>query len=109
MNKKGFNMGFALFVFVTIIIAYTIYFMNSSPEEQANILYGQKNSQMICPHCNKVGHIHTKNVEQKKGISGGKATGAILTGGISLLATGLSRKENHTQAHCTNCNNTWYF
>ncbi len=102
-------MGFALFVFITMIIVYIIYFMNSSPEEQDNMIYGQKNSQMICPHCNKAGYIHTKSVKQKKGVSGAKATGAILTGGISLLATGLSRKESNTQAHCTNCNNTWFF
>jgi len=38
-----------------------------------------------------------KSVKAKQGISGGKATGAILTGGVSLLATGLSRKANLTR------------
>jgi hypothetical protein len=48
-------------------------------------------------------------VSRKAGISGGKATGAILTGGLSLLATGLSRKERLTEAHCDNCGSTWTF
>ena len=70
---------------------------------------GEINPQMICPHCQAHGQIRTKIVERKKGVSGAKATGAILTGGFSLLATGLSRKEHPTQAHCDNCNNTWEF
>lgn len=67
------------------------------------------NPQLICPHCQTKGHVRTKSVKMKKGISGAKATGAILTGGISMLATGLSRKEGLTQAHCTNCGSTWQF
>lgn len=66
-------------------------------------------SAMICPHCQTKGSVSTTDVKRKKGISGAKATGAILTGGISLLATGLSRKEDMTQAHCQNCNCTWEF
>ena len=62
-----------------------------------------------CPHCNEKGSVHTKKVNNKKGISGGKATAAVLTGGTSVLATGLSRKEKQTEAHCTNCNITWTF
>jgi hypothetical protein len=71
--------------------------------------YGIANTEMICPHCQQKGKIHTKFVNLKKGVSGAKATGAILTGGLSLLAIGLSRKENTTQAHCVNCSSTWYF
>lgn len=70
-------------------------------------VYGGLNEKMICPHCQEKGNVRTKSVSKKLGISGGKATAAILTGGWSLLATGLSRKENTTQAHCTNCNSTW--
>lgn len=44
----------------------------------------------------------------QKGISGGKATGAVLTGGISVLATGLSRKEKGAQLHCGSCQVTWH-
>lgn len=66
-------------------------------------------SQMVCPHCGKRGTVKTKKVTRKAGVSGGKATAAVLTGGLSLLATGLSRKENLTQAQCSNCKNTWHF
>ncbi|MBW2673815.1 MAG: hypothetical protein JRD89_10445 [Deltaproteobacteria bacterium] len=64
---------------------------------------------MACPHCQAQGTVNTRRVKQKKGVSGGKATAAVLTGGVSILATGLSRKEKATRAHCTNCGNTWYF
>ncbi|MGO8683097.1 MAG: hypothetical protein ACLQUT_00730 [Thermoleophilia bacterium] len=63
---------------------------------------------MICPHCQTKGSVTTKSVRSKKGISGGKATGALLTGGLSILATGLSRKESSTEAHCSVCGATWY-
>lgn len=79
-------------------------------DEKRNVkLWGDHNSSMICPHCQTKGQIHTKAVTLKKGLSGAKATGALLTGGLSMLATGLSRKENCTQAHCTKCNSTWFF
>jgi DNA-directed RNA polymerase subunit RPC12/RpoP len=71
--------------------------------------YGELNPQVVCPHCQTKGMVKTKLVKSKKGISGGKATAAVLTGGASVLATGLSRKEKETQAHCENCNNTWIF
>jgi len=74
-----------------------------------SILYGTLNSAMVCPHCQQTGCVRTKNVKTKKGISGGKATGAVLTGGVSMLATGLSRKEQQTEAYCENCKNKWYF
>ena len=70
---------------------------------------GHGRGAMICPHCHAQGHIRTKHIKQKKGISGGKATAAVLTGGLSLLAVGLSRKEKATQAHCGNCGNSWVF
>ena len=71
--------------------------------------YGNVNPAMICPHCNTRGKIRTKSVVNKRGVSGGKATAAVLTGGVSLLATGLSRKEQATQAWCGACRNTWSF
>ena len=72
-------------------------------------LYGRTNSAMTCPHCQEKGKVRVKPVEQKKEASGAKATGAILTGGASLLFTGLSRKEQLTQVYCDNCHNTWNF
>lgn len=65
--------------------------------------------ELICPHCQTRGSVYTKEVKQKKGISGGKAVGAVLTLGWSILATGLSRKERLTEAHCQNCGSTWTF
>lgn len=64
-------------------------------------------SQILCPHCQVRGRVHTKTVKVKRGISGGKAVGALLTGGKSLWMTGLSRKEKTTQATCGNCRVTW--
>ncbi len=66
-------------------------------------------SQMICPHCQTKGTVTTRKVRRKAGVSGGKATAALLTGGISLLGTGLSRKETVTEAHCSKCEAVWRF
>ncbi|MDR3572306.1 MAG: hypothetical protein P4L50_00455 [Anaerolineaceae bacterium] len=79
--------------------------------EQAKRLrdLGELNQVMVCPHCQTKGKVRTKAIEKKAGISGGKATAAVLTGGVSVLATGLSRSEGATQAHCDECNNTWAF
>ena len=49
------------------------------------------------------------NIMKKTGMSGGKTAAGLLTVGISLLATGLSRKELTTRAHCSNCGNSWVF
>jgi hypothetical protein len=66
-------------------------------------------AEIVCPHCQVRGQVVTKRVKVKRGVSGGKATGAVLTGGLSILATGLSRKEAVTRATCGNCNTTWTF
>jgi hypothetical protein len=67
------------------------------------------NPEIICPHCHRRGGVTTAQVKRKKGISGAKATAAILTGGISILGTGLSRKEVETKAHCKFCGSTWHY
>lgn len=64
---------------------------------------------LVCPHCNTRGRVTTRRVKQKKGLSGGKATAAVLTGGLSILGTGLSRKEELTEARCANCGAVWHF
>jgi hypothetical protein len=66
-------------------------------------------SKIVCPQCRTAGHVTTRKVKAKKGISGGKATGAVLTAGLSILATGLSRKELVTRAACANCGSQWTF
>ncbi|HWA67172.1 MAG TPA: hypothetical protein VG899_12490 [Mycobacteriales bacterium] len=48
-----------------------------------------------------------RRIRQKKGISGGKAAGAVLTLGVSMLATGLSRKEWVNVMRCANCGMKW--
>jgi hypothetical protein len=55
------------------------------------------------------GQVRRKIIWRDAGISGKKATAAALTGGISMLPTGLSRKETVTKAHCDNCHSTWTF
>jgi hypothetical protein len=88
------------------------YYENKKKEKQSAAkiaAFGHTSPEMICPHCQTRGQIRTLKVTQDKGISGGKATGAVLTGGLSVLATGLSRKEDVTQAHCDKCNSTWHF
>lgn len=76
--------------------------------ELRNNRYGERNPAVICPACQTRGLVRTKNVDRKSGISGGKATAAILTGGVTLLATGLSRKEAATQCYCDNCRSQWF-
>lgn len=73
------------------------------------ITYGPVRPEMICPHCQVKGKVRTTPTKRKRGLSGGKVVGGLLTAGISILATGLSRKEQVTQAHCDNCSATWDF
>lgn len=78
-------------------------------DSQLTYRYGKINPVLICPHCQEKGNVRTKHVTQKKGVSGGKAAAAVLTGGISVLATGLSRKGQATEAYCGNCESKWEF
>lgn len=82
---------------------------NERKDYEDSLKWGAISPVYICPHCQTKGFVRTTPVKRKKGISGAKATGAILTLGVSMLATGLSRKEGLTQAHCGNCNSTWDF
>jgi hypothetical protein len=65
------------------------------------------NPRLICPHCQERGCVREQRAKRKNGISGGKATGAVLTRGVSLLATGLSRKVDVTHMRCNNCGVEW--
>jgi hypothetical protein len=82
---------------------------NYSPSFWDVSSHGGLNNKIICSQCGENGCVHTKSASKKAGISGGKATAALLTGGISLLGFGLSRKEKVTEAYCGNCKSTWYF
>jgi hypothetical protein len=62
---------------------------------------------MTCRYCGVAGGVDVHRVTRKRGISCGKATAAVLTRGLSIFATGLSRKEDVTEAYCNNCKRTW--
>ena len=109
-------MNFILDVIIVVACIYYLYYLHNKYSQNITsyfnptiLKWGDLNEQMICPHCQNKGGIRIKSVKRKKGVSGGKATAAILTLGITMLATGLSRKEGLTQAHCTKCNSTWDF
>ncbi|UCV22860.1 hypothetical protein [Ferribacterium limneticum] len=117
-------MGFWGWVFVVVVVLVFMFWLsdvdakyklNQSGITDGSItptdvtLYGTPQPAFVCPHCQEKGKVLTKPIKKKAGISGAKATGAILTGGVSLLATGLSRKDAVTEAHCVNCNSTWHF
>ncbi len=72
-------------------------------------LHGVPRPKIICPHCGEPGSVHCQTIKQKAGISGGKAMAGLMTGGLSLLATGLSRKQAMTEAWCGNCKSVWHF
>jgi transcription elongation factor Elf1 len=67
----------------------------------------EADAQLVCPHCQTKGSVRSTHGKVKKGISGGKATAAVLTAGVSMLATGLSHKGQATQLKCSNCGTTW--
>jgi hypothetical protein len=81
--------------------------MDGAREAERFGTYGAVNSALVCPHCQVKGKVRTKEVKRKKGISGGKVAAAVLLSPVTLLATGLSRKEQATQAHCDNCDSSW--
>jgi len=64
---------------------------------------------LVCPHCQTKGFVTTRRETVKQGISGGKATAAILTSGLSLFATGLAKMTPVTKAFCSHCASSWEF
>jgi hypothetical protein len=76
--------------------------------QPSNIEHGG-DSLIVCPQCQTSGSVRTERLKAKKGVSGGKATAALLTAGVSMLATGLSRKEEVTRATCGRCKSVWTF
>jgi len=101
--------GFYLFPVATAIILVMVFgfYLQCKFPINSDMLPGSQD--VVCMHCRKVGMVTRKRVTKKQGISGGKATGAIFTGGFSLLFTGLSQKEKMTEAHCKACNSTWHY
>lgn len=64
-------------------------------------------AQIQCPHCQVRGQVHTRGRRDKEGVSGGKATAALLTAGASLIFVGLSRRKSRVHLYCRNCGMTW--
>jgi len=60
-----------------------------------------------CPYCHTVGEVKVSKDRSKAGVSGAKLTGAVLTAGLSILGTGLSRKEKVNHFECKACGVTW--
>lgn len=86
-----------------------IYRQRAAAQPAVAVQWGTLNTAMVCPHCQTKGKVRTKPIKRKAGISGAKATAAVFTAGVSMLATGLSRKEAVTEARCGNCNSVWHF
>lgn len=75
--------------------------------KQQNAKLNEGADKIVCPHCHEQGHVTIQMLNRKTGISGGKATGAVLTGGLSVAATGLSRKAATRRLTCGNCTMQW--
>lgn len=89
-------------------LAFVAYKNSTSPAAVAQRdAKAEREKKIVCAHCQTAGGVTTNMYKKKGGISGGKATGAILTAGVSLLATGLARKGWVTQLSCSNCGMTW--
>jgi uncharacterized membrane protein YhaH (DUF805 family) len=59
---------------------------------------------IICPFCQTKGSVTTK---KKNDTSGVKATGAVLTLGMSVMLTGLHKHSTRIEANCSQCKTTW--
>lgn len=80
-----------------------------SPGAISYAAHGSVSEKIVCSQCGEKGYVHTRKVSKKAGVSGGKATAALLTIGLSLFVTGLSRSEKLTKAYCGNCESQWFF
>jgi DNA-directed RNA polymerase subunit RPC12/RpoP len=62
---------------------------------------------IVCPYCGTSGSVTTRDIKVEHVVSGGKTSGAVLTGGISLPAVGLSRRQKGRQHTCGSCGLRW--
>lgn len=62
---------------------------------------------IVCPHCQVRGEVTATSTVRGQGISGGKATAGLLTGGASLLVAGLSKNQRMRLLRCGNCGSEW--
>jgi len=96
-------------VVVTGIGGLILLAISSSRDAEEKQVREARDPKLFCPHCQQFGHVATEPTTVRRGISGGKACAALFTGGLSMLATGLSQKEAMTKATCSNCGATWQF
>ena len=76
---------------------------HKDPTAEAN----EHAAELVCPHCHQRGRITVELLTRGKGISGGKAAGAVMTGGLSVGATGLSKNVPTRHLTCGNCKMEW--
>jgi hypothetical protein len=62
-----------------------------------------RNDALICAHCGHKGGVQTKTEERKEGVSGTKLSAAVLTGGWSVLFSGLSENQRVVACYCEKC------
>lgn len=98
---------------VGIVVAFVAVLLIASrpsavaAQEERDRVSAERQARLVCRHCRAVGQVTSQVVRRKRGISGGKATGAVLTAGVSMLATGLSRKQTVTHMTCSSCGTGW--
>ena len=98
-------------IIVIGVIVFVVYLITKAGDSPQKALEQKQKltKNMICPHCHTEGSVTTRQVKQKQGISGGKAVAALFTCGITMLGTGLSRKQQMTEATCSHCAAVWTY
>jgi hypothetical protein len=101
--------GWLYLLFGFAIAGLIFYRANFSPEAKAQALTrAEAQKLIICQYCQQAGGVTVRNIQQKQGVSGGKATSALLTGGVSLFAVGLSKKGMVNELTCSKCSMKWH-
>lgn len=105
--------AFVAALMIGVLFFLIIWYFGREAEEAkrgyASLLRAEGDPKIVCPHCHQSGCVTTRKIVEKSGIDGGKATAAVLTGGLSLVATGLSGNQERTEATCSNCHTVWRF
>ena len=63
-------------------------------------LYGQVSPELICPHCQKKGSVHSKSYTKSNVIKG-------KVGGVLKTDINMSQVESGVQRFCRNCGTKW--
>lgn len=87
-----------ILIFIAVVV-FLIRLQNENANANAD--------KILCQHCGERGHVTVRVVSRGKGISGGKATAGLMTGGLSLPFAGLSKNQTVRNLTCGNCSMTW--